>query len=143
MNNIILWLGTAAVLGTTVYYGYHYAKKQFYSYVMKKVTEELDKRMEIEEQHFKPIHSDSALIKVTHAGKSHSVYVPYDRKKSTSMLRKKVYLIKNGEKTDISQKPGIPYLVSAKQMGGKSIIVEDMSGEIIKTYSEDEIPNYL
>jgi len=139
MNNIIL-LGVVGLTSVSLYTGYHYGKIALYKYVMRKVNEELDRRMETEEELFKPVHKNSALIKVTHAGKSHDVYVPYDRRKSTSMLRKKVYLIKEGQKIDISQKPGIPYLVNAGQLGGTEIIIEDLSGEVVKRFSEDEIP---
>jgi len=112
---------------------------------MGKVNEELDRRMEAdkEQELFKPVHKNSAVIMVNQAGKTHSVYIPYDRKKSSSMLRKKVFLIKENEKIDISQKPGVPYLITAKQLGGQKIVVEDLTGEIIKTYTEDEVPNYL
>ena len=140
MNNIILIGTVGTLISLVIYKGYYYGKKELYRYVMKKVNEELDNRMENEEELFKPMHKNSALIKVTHAGKSHSIYVPYDRRKSTTMLTKKVYLIKNEEKIDISQKPGIPYLVSASQLGGTSIIIEDLYGEIVKTYSENEVP---
>ena len=139
-----LYLGILGIAGYCGYkYAYKYGKDQFYKYVMSKVNEELDRRMETEEQLFKPVHSNSAVIIVNQAGKKHSVYVPYDRKKSSSMLRKKVFLIKGDEKIDISQKPGIPYLITAKQLGGSSIVVEDLSGDVIKVYNEDEIPNYL
>ena len=145
MNNIIYSSVFLGISGVIVYYSYDYGKKKFYKYVMEKVNEELDRRMETdkEQELFKPVHNNSAVIIVNQAGKTHSVYVPYDRKKSSSMLRKKVYLIKENEKIDISQKPGVPYLITAKQLGGSEIIVEDLSGEIIKRYTEDEVPNYL
>ena len=145
MNNILYSSISLGVLGCVGYYGYSYGKNYFYKYVMRKVNEELDRRMEVdkEEELFKPMHKNSAVIMVNQAGKKHSVYVPYDRKKSSSMLRKKVFLIKENEKIDISQKPGVPYLINAKQLGGQKIIVEDLTGEIIKTYNEDEVPNYL
>ena len=145
MNNVLYSTVSIGILGIAGYYGYVYGKNKFYKYVMGKVNEELDRRMEIDknEELFKPVHKNSAVIMVNQAGKTHSVYVPYDRKKSTSMIRKKVYLIKDEEKLDISQKPGVPYLINAGQLGGTEIIVEDMSGDIIKRYSKDEIPNYL
>jgi len=143
MNNILYVSISAGILGLIGYYGYDYGKNKFYKYVMGKVNEELDRRMEKEEELFKPVHKNSAVIMVNQAGKTHSVYVPYDRRKSTSMLRKKVFLIKEDEKIDISQKPGVPYLITAKQLGGSEIIVENLEGEVVKRYSEDEVPNYL
>ena len=89
--------------------------------------------------------SQSAIISFDHLGKQHNVCVPYDRKKSMKMLRKTVFLIKDNDKTDkinITHKPGIPYLLSPKQMGGIKIIVEK-DNKILKEYTEDEIPKFL
>ena len=133
------------VIGWMGYMGYRYGESQFYSYVMSRVKDELDKRMmkEDEEEMFRP--SDkSAVIRVSSGGKSHSIFVPYDRSKSSSMLRKKVFLLTiNGEKIDITQKPGVPYLVSADHLNGTTIVVENLSGETIKTFLESEIPGYI
>ena len=127
-----------------IYQGYKYGKRRLEEYIVQRVMEDLDRRMKIEEEEqlFKPIHSNSAQIKVKHGGKTHSVYVPYNRKKSTSMLRKRVYLIKDGEKLNISQKPGIPYLICADDLGGESIIIENLDGDIVRTYKKDEVPNF-
>ena len=57
------------------------------------------------------------------------------------MLRKKVYLIKGEEKIELTQKPGIPYLICASDLGGSSIIVEDLDGNVTNTFGENEIPN--
>ena len=129
-----------------VYKGYHYGKYKLYEYVVQKVNEKLDEKLKQEESEelFKPLHKNSsAVIKVKHGGKTNSIYVPYDRRKSTYMLGKKVFLIKDEEKIDISQKPGIPYLICASELGGENIIVEDLSGNFIKSYLKDEIPRYL
>lgn len=126
-----------------IYQTYRYGKRKLEEYIVRRVMEDLDRRMkrEDEEEMFKPIHSNSAQIKVTHGGKSHKIYLPYNRRKSTSMLRKRVYLIKNGEKLDISQKPGIPYLICAEDLGGESIVIENLDGDVVHTYSKDEVPN--
>ena len=126
-----------------IYQGYKYGRRKLEEYIIQRVMEDLDRRMkrEEEEELFKPIHSNSAQIKVKHGGKSHTVYVPYDRKKSTSMLRKRVYLIKDGQKLDISQKPGIPYLICASDLGGDSIVIENLDGDVVHTYSKDQVPN--
>lgn len=125
------------------YKTYNYAKKYLQEYILKRVMEELDRRLKEEEdqEHFKPIHKNSVVVKVKHAGNTHPVFLPYNRRKSTAMLRKKVFLIKEDQKIDISQKPGIPYLVSAEDLGGEKIIVENLDGEIVHSYSGKEIPN--
>ena len=133
------------IVGYLGYVGYRYGENKFYEYVMSRVKDELDKRMkkEDEEEMFRP--SDkSAVIRVSSGGKSHSIFVPYDRSKSSSMLRKKVFLVQeNGDRFDISQKPGVPYLVSADHLGGKQIVVENLSGETVKCFESNDIPGYI
>ena len=133
---------TGGIIGSSIllYKTYYYGKQKFQKYIMEKVLEELNNRMEIETEMFKPHSSNSAVINITSGGKNHHVYVPYHIKKATSMLRKRFYLMKNGEKIELKQKPGIPYLVSANHLEGQSIIVEDLEGNIIQTFSESEIP---
>jgi hypothetical protein len=145
MNNYLVFF-SIPLIGYVGYKGYEYGKSRFYEYVFAKVSEELDRRLqkEDEEELFKPnAKSKSAIIKFSHGGKTHDVYIPYDRSKSTSMLRKRIFLIREDKKIELVQKPGIPYLVSADQMGGTQIIVENLSGEIIRTYSESEVPGYF
>ena len=132
-----------AIIGVPItYFLYNYGKRYVSEHIMGKVQEELDRRLKEDEEkeHFKPTKGKSAIIKVSHMGKTHSVYLPYDRRKSSQMMRRKVFLIKEGEKTDISQKPGIPYLVSAQDLGGDLIQVEDLEGNVLNTFPRDKIP---
>ena len=163
MNNV-LYTGLAMGMAYTGYYvvswGYEKGKEYAKGYVMRKVKEELDKRLDGgengEESSFKPTHTNSAVIRVSHGGKLETIYVPYDRRKSTSMLRKRVFLISiipaslddedkecRVVRQDITQKPGVPYLVSASHLGGEKIVVENPEGEVIREYSAEEIPGYL
>lgn len=139
----ILYTSTGIIGCFFLYKGYYYSKRKIEEYILKRVLNELNIRMKQEEdnEHFKPIHSNSAVIKVNSGGKSHSVYVPYNRKKSTAMLKNRVYLIKGDEKINISQKPGIPYIVCAEDLGGEFIIIENLDGDVIYKYEKNEIPN--
>jgi hypothetical protein len=133
-------IGGVIILG---YNGYHYAKSKLNSYIMNKVTTKLDEMMEKEEVLFKPFQkSESALVLFTHGGKQHKVCVPYSRKKGRTMNRKKVFLLKGSEKIEITHKSGVPYLISAKTMGGDKIVVEK-DNKIIQEYSSEDIPRYL
>ena len=145
MNNLSICISLLgmSITGVIVYKGYYYGKRKLQEYVMSKVLDELNNRMEKQDQEemFKLIHTNSAAVKVTTSGKTHSIYVPYNRKRTTAMLRKKVYLMKDGEKIEIAQKPGIPYLVCAADLGGSEIIVEDLDGNAVHSFAENEIPN--
>ena len=63
-----------------------------------------------------------------------------------SMNRKVVYLIDSeGNKTNITHKPGIPYTLSAKDMGGVGILVEKDNKMLSENgrYGLEDIPGYL
>lgn len=128
------------------YYGYPYAKNKIGSYVVNQLMKKLNTGQSIsggspEAITFTQL-GNSALISFNHGGKNHNVCVPYDRNKGRKMLRTEVFLISNNDRTNITHKPSIPYLLSAKDMGGEKIIVtkDDVT---IREYKEDEVPNYL
>lgn len=136
------WFGSVLGLGALGYFGYKYSREKMNDYIMGKVMRELDKRLENEEGFTPMKKTSSAMIKINHGGKSHSIYVPYNRRKSTKMLQTRVFLLKGEEKIPISQKPGIPYLVSAKDLGGDIILIEDRDGNVLKVYKDDEVPDF-
>ena len=74
----------------------------------------------------------------------YKVYLPYSRKNCVKMLSYKVILQKeNGSKEiDITQQPGIPYLLSAADLEGDRIIISDKSTGKSHVYEGTEIPYY-
>ncbi len=137
------WILAITTTSVITYYSYGYLKRKITSHILTKVQEKLDSNMDNEVISFRPIpKTKSALISFTHGGKQHHVSVPYDRSKGRKMGRMVVWLVGSEERIDITHKPGIPYLLSAEQMGGDKIIVMK-DGNTIKEYSGDEIPNWL
>nr|QBK91635.1 MAG: uncharacterized protein LCPAC302_02550 [Pithovirus LCPAC302] len=141
MNTYVV--GSIGVIGL-LYLGYKYGKKTFKRYILDQVLKELDSRMEETDISFHPIkHTRSAMVLFNHGGKQHKICVPYDTSKRRNMLRKKVYLIKGNERLlEITHKPGVPYLLSANDMGGTKIIVEK-DGKTVQEYENDTVPKYL
>lgn len=125
------------------YLFFHYGKTYLNNYILSRVNEELNKNQDQEGINFRVFEkSKSAVVLYKYGGKEHKVCIPYDRTKSTNMLRKEVKLIKNEETIDITHKPGVPYLLSSEDMGGdKIIVIKD--NNVIKEYFGDEIPGYL
>ena len=82
----------------------------------------------------------SAFIVYSRCGKDYMINVPYKRELVTQMSKCKVFLSKNNEMINITQQPGIPYLVSAKMLGGDKIIMN--CGETVKEFLNDEIPSF-
>lgn len=66
----------------------------------------------------------SASVSYLRLNKEYTLFVPYSRTKSLSMIEINAFLVKRGgEKVDITQQPGIPYLVSAYDMNAEKIIL--------------------
>lgn len=135
------------IITVSAYIMYHFGKEYLSNYVLAKVNEELAKKQNDEGITFKTLEkSKSAVVLYKYGGKEHKVCIPYDRSKSTNMLRKEVRLVIDQEgieeKIDITHKPGVPYLLSANDMGGSKIIILK-DNKIIKEYIGNEIPNYL
>lgn len=66
--------------------------------------------------------------------KLHRVFLPYKVSPRSS-----VFLEKEDGEIDISQQPGVPYFVNAKQLGGERIRVETLDSDEI--FDSEEIPN--
>jgi hypothetical protein len=84
-----------------------------------------------------------ATLSYQYVGQTYNIQVPYDIGKIISMGQFKVELLQlDNTYRDITQQPGIPYLVSAKSLGGISI--RFLNCENLKThnYNDDQIPGY-
>ena len=134
--------------GVGVYFGYFYIKGYIKIYLTNRIMDEVNKILAAKQDEdgvlFKPMaRTNSAVIHYKHGGKEHKVCVPYDRSKSRPMLRKDVFLINDDDsRIEITHKPGVPYLLSAGDMGGSKIIVIK-DNKIIKEYEKTDVPNYL
>lgn len=143
MHSYIWWLATSSVVGIGCYYTYGYVKKKLANHIVSKVKQELDNNMDDLEVTFQPIRkTKSALVVFTHGGKQHRVSVPYDRSKGRTMTRKQVWLVSGDTRTNITHKPGIPYLMTAEELGGEKIVVEK-DNKVVREYGLEDTPNYL
>ncbi len=119
----------------------YFYRKSIKSYIINKVIEQISEKRE--ETKFQPLRkTQSAMVLFEHGGKQHKLFVPYNRRKSSAMIKKKVYLIFVDREEEITHKPGIPYLLSAGDMGGDKIVVK-IDNIVVKEYVGDEVPNYL
>jgi len=81
-----------------------------------------------------------AIIKYNRLGKTYKLYVPYSIQISSKMNRFKAYLkMENEDEIEITQQPGIMYMLSAEDLGGKEIIFKYLDGKTIKFIGK-EIP---
>lgn len=90
----------------------------------------------------------SAQIIYLRAGTKYKLNIPYDT--MTSVTRYKKYkvimILGKGNVTrevDITQQPGIPYLVSPIQMGARKFILQNLNGEKVTEWTKHEVPNLM
>jgi len=79
----------------------------------------------------------SATITYTRLGKQYLVIVPYNSRGIVSCSGIQVFLVKNGQKIDITQQPGVEYTVTAQQMGGAEVVTQ-RHGQVVRTFGPDE-----
>jgi hypothetical protein len=76
------------------------------------------------------------------SGKQYLCTMPYSRKMSLNMRQYKAELVTEHGHVDITQQPGIPYIVPAKDIGGNSIILTNLLTGQTYTYDDGAIPGY-
>ena len=62
-------------------------------------------------------------------GRPLSVYLPYKRHLIPSMSTSRVYAQYDDRRMEITQQNGIPYMVSAKDLGANSLVLVDLNGQ--------------
>lgn len=85
----------------------------------------------------------SANIIYERLGQQYMVQLPYDRRYVANMTRFNVELLRKGKlPLNITQQPGIPYLVTAESLGGYAILITDQETGKTHQYSSNIIPMY-
>lgn len=88
--------------------------------------------------------SKFAIIKYSRAGHPYQIFVPYNPRKRIVMAGTRVYLVKEvGEgkevEIDITQQPGVSYLLTPAEMGGTNFLLKKEDGEISVVGPNDHI----
>lgn len=81
------------------------------------------------------LHDDYATVETWVGGEKKRIFLPRLR----HIERHRAYLVRDGELLDITQPYRIPYLVSARMLGGEKIIIKHSSGAIDE-YEENQVP---
>lgn len=87
----------------------------------------------------------SMSINYTVNGEMALINIPYDKDKSRRMRMWRVFLIPSeGNPIPITQAPGIPYMCSAKMLGGKEIIARHSTDNSkILRFDSEVVPGWL
>lgn len=85
----------------------------------------------------------SATLAYVYNGAPHTICVPFSRRRSLAMSDLQVLLIRSDKSTvNITQQPGIPYLVSAEELGGVKISVTNIDNGMCFSYEHNLVPLY-
>ncbi len=80
----------------------------------------------------------SALITYNRDNESYILNIAFNRELIRKMSGSKVYLVMGDKQVNITQQPGIPYSVTARELGGEKIILR--KGDKMVEFGLDEIP---
>lgn len=85
----------------------------------------------------------SATIIYERLGTQYILLVPYNRSYIADMSQFRVELLRNDkEPLNITQQPGIPYMINAGDLGGHSIRITDEETGVSHVYNQVTCPRY-
>lgn len=124
----------------TVAYGAYKCYNLYNNY--KNLLDSIEKHMkDIEDKIV--IHNDYIEIKYNYMAKNYALRIPYDHNKIAQTTQFLVTAKSNdGLEYDITQQPGIPYLLSPYEMNMVNIQIYNMLDDTTLTFTGDQIPMY-
>lgn len=133
------FLGLSIVSATLYIY-----RNTIKSYIVQKIVDSIVKSCDKldQEDTFKISPTGkSVTISFIYHNRKYNVFLPFDKSLISKYSGYQFYLETNDKITEISQKPGIPFLVTADQLGGTSIIVQNVEDDICMKFNENQIPS--
>lgn len=86
---------------------------------------------------------DSCIsLSYNYINQEYHLYVPFNRDYIIAMNHFKVELVSNSCTIDITQQPGIPYLITARDLGGDNIIITNQENGKTFVYDKDTCPMF-
>ena len=87
--------------------------------------------------------NNSAIIEYEYFGQNYKLSIPYNRKKLINMTNYKAELFFNDKPPlNITQQPGIPYILNANDLGGEYIKISNMENGLSHNYDNKQVPMY-
>jgi len=83
--------------------------------------------------------AEISYVRIEHP---YRVWVPYDRHLAGRSIGHTATLIRDNEEINITQQPGIPYLVTAEDLGGSEIRIQTRNAVFVYRGS-DPIPTHI
>lgn len=88
------------------------------------------------------INEKCAIIPYNYVGQKYFIFLPYKLEYVLPMSFLKVELCKRGQCFDITQQPGLPYLVTARELDGDYIKITNIENGKFHVYGPDVLPQY-
>jgi hypothetical protein len=89
------------------------------------------------------INNNSAMIEYEYFGQNYKLSIPYNRKKLINMSDYKAEFCFNDKPSlNITQQPGIPYILNANDLGGEYIKITNMETGLSHNYDNKKVPMY-
>ena len=125
--------------GLIFWYGYldHYPYLKYSRSFLQSIND-----LKLSSSSFSVYGPTSAMITYNRCNIPYNLYVPYHSRLVSKMSPYRVFLVKDGNEVDITQQPGIPYMLTAESMGGTELIVRK-SGEVVTRYEKNVVPGNL
>ena len=81
------------------------------------------------------IYDNYMEIMYLYMNKDYVLRVPYNPSLISKMTQYVVISNTLGKQMDITQQPGVPYLITAKELNSENIIVNDLDNDTVKVYT--------
>jgi len=124
------------MIGMSIYYLYNKYNSSFN--IVKLLTKFMDNK-----QVSWSYNKNSALLTYQYLGQDYILSIPYNRKKLVEMTEYKAELFYIDKiSINITQQPGIPYIVNAKDLSGEYIKITNMGTGVSCDYDKTQCPMY-
>lgn len=126
-----MWSTKLAILssGLLATYLSYYLYKQYQNYKFL-----FNLSLQKEECDEAKINNNHIIIPYKHNHNNYKVILPYDRSMLFTMSNYLVKSVKNNQEEDITQQPGIPYLITSEDLDCDKIIVVDLNQEVERVF---------
>lgn len=82
------------------------------------------------------------FLKYNYKGNQYNMFIPFDKNYEIEMNDYKVELTREGKQINITHQAGIPYLFTAKMLGGDNICITNEYNDKIHNYGNENPPYY-
>lgn len=120
--------------------GYYRAKIKSYfaSLILKAMISIMFQKEDDAKESNLTIDKNLAVINYSHNDKEYTLRFPYDPIAAKTRSKRVFAITENGQEINITQQPGLPYLITCQHLNAVRIEVRGRDQTVLKTYQDDE-----